>query len=444
VQGPRRVRKVPPFPKRTPDVFTSLSFVFRVALAWFLGFVGVLILANILFDAGDPNWLFALLWIAGTVIAAVGAISHLRRVRLVAGRIDPQTLGNRQRREIEIPLEADEAFAIVDAAVRDLPRIEDVETARDSLQVRAKVRRVDVYGDGVHSRFNPIARLGTKRNQIWATVTPGDGASKLVLVCEPERGAWSDWFLVDEGTNLENAEAITRAITRRLVERRRNDESSARQTETEKELTVAKLSLLHAQVEPHFLYNTLASAQLLTRADPARADEMLGHLIVYLRHSLPRTENEASSLGEELARARAYLEILRIRMGPRLNLQIDVPENLLAEPFPPMMLQTLVENAIKHGLEARPGDGTVWILARRDEDGLAVTVADDGQGLNTERAGTGIGLKNVRERLRLAYGPSASFDLVANYPSGVAATIRLPGAGVHDAGAAHSENRDHA
>jgi LytS/YehU family sensor histidine kinase len=121
-----------------------------------------------------------------------------------------------------------------------------------------------------------------------------------------------------------------------------------------------------------------------------------------------------------------------------------VPENLLAEPFPPMMLQTLVENAIKHGLEARPGDGTVWILARRDEDGLAVTVADDGQGLNTERAGTGIGLKNVRERLRLAYGPSASFDLVANYPSGVAATIRLPGAGVHDAGAAHSENRDHA
>jgi LytS/YehU family sensor histidine kinase len=91
-----------------------------------------------------------------------------------------------------------------------------------------------------------------------------------------------------------------------------------------------------------------------------------------------------------------------------------------------MMLQTLVENAIKHGLEARPGDGTIWILGRQDEDGLAVTVADDGQGLNSERSGTGVGLKNIRERLRLAYGPAASFDLAANYPSGVAATIRLP------------------
>jgi hypothetical protein len=444
VQGPPRVRKVPPIPTADAIVFTSLSFVFRVALAWFLGFVGILLLAVILFDADGPNWLFGLLWTVGTLVAAVGAISHMRRVRLVAGRLDAQTLANRQRREIEIPLEADEAFAIVDAAVRELPRSEDVETARDSLQVRAKVRRVEIYGSGVPNRFNPLARLGTLRNQIWATVTPGDGASRLVLVCEPERGAWSDWFLVDEGTNYENAESIARAITRRLVERRRQEESSARQTETEKELTVAKLSLLHAQVKPHFLYNTLASAQLLTRTDPARADEMLGHLIVYLRHSLPRTENEPSSLGEELARARAYLEILRIRMGPRLNLQIDVPENLLSEPFPAMMLQTLVENAIKHGLEARPGDGTVWILARRDEDGLAVTVADDGQGFNTERAGTGIGLKNVRERLRLAYGPSASFDLVANYPSGVAATIRLPGSAPQDATREPSETRHHA
>jgi signal transduction histidine kinase len=423
---------------------TSFSFILRTAAAWFLGFVGLLVLASVMFDNAGPNWLFALVWISAVVVAAVSAFSHVRRVRLVAGRVDASTLANRQRREIEIPLDADEAFAIVDAAVRELPRIDKVETARDSLQVRAKVQRVDVYERGVPERFNLLAKLGSNRDQIWATVTPGDGASRLTLVCEPERGAWSDWFLVDDGVNLENAEAITRAITRRLVERRRNQESSARQTETEKELTVAKLSLLHAQVEPHFLYNTLASAQLLTRADPARADEMLGHLIVYLRHSLPRTENEPSSLGEELARARAYLEILKIRMGPRLALQIDVPEVLYAEPFPAMMLQTLVENAIKHGLEAQPGGGTVWILARRNEDGLSVTVADDGQGINSDRSGTGIGLKNIRERLRLAYGPSASFDLVANYPNGVAATIRLPGAATEDAIDEATRDRHHA
>jgi LytS/YehU family sensor histidine kinase len=94
-----------------------------------------------------------------------------------------------------------------------------------------------------------------------------------------------------------------------------------------------------------------------------------------------------------------------------------------------MMLQTLVENAIKHGLEPKSGGGTIWILARQTEQGIAVTVADDGVGFNTETSGTGIGLKNVRERLKLAYGSNASFSIVANFPSGVAATITVPVAG---------------
>ena len=170
-------------------------------------------------------------------------------------------------------------------------------------------------------------------------------------------------------------------------------------------------------MEPHYLYNTLASAQYLTRSDPARADEMLGNLITYLRHSLPRTEDSLSTLGEELERARAYLEILKIRMGPRLALQIEVPEALKVIAVPSMMLQTLVENAIKHGLEPKSGGGTVWIIARQVDDALAVTVADDGQGFNVQSSGTGIGLKNVRERLRLAYGNAASFNICLLYTS---------------------------
>jgi LytS/YehU family sensor histidine kinase len=211
---------------------------------------------------------------------------------------------------------------------------------------------------------------------------------------------------------------------------RRTEKAAAEQTATEKELTVAKLSLLHAQVEPHFLYNTLASAQLLARSDPPRAEEMLGHLIQYLRHSLPRTEDELSTLGVELERAIAYLEILKIRMGPRLSVQVDIPEPLRATPLPPMMLQTLVENAIKHGLEPRTAGGTVWIRARRNDDEVAVTVADDGDGFhaggNAKTSGTGIGLKNVRERLRLVYGGRAALAVVANFPAGVAATISVP------------------
>lgn len=363
--------------------------------------------------------------VLGLVVTA--AFSHLRRVRLIAGS-DQESLGNRQRRQIEIPFEAGEAFDLLEAAIRDLPRTEEIESARDSLQVRAKVQRPVNFAEQPLGKWHPMYWFGNTRNQILATVTPVNGTGSVTLICEPESGAWSDWFRVDEGTNLENANAITRAITRRVAERRRNERDAATQTATEKELTVARLNLLHAQVEPHFLYNTLASAQYLSRVDPIRADEMLGHLIQYLRHSLPRTQDELATLGDELERALAYLEILKIRMGPRLSVQVDVPENLRSVRLPPMMLQTLVENAIKHGLEPRTAGGMVWIRARATDDMVSVTVADDGEGFNVQSSGTGIGLKNVRERLQLVYGGKASLAVVANFPSGVAATIAVPGA----------------
>ena len=146
------------------------------------------------------------------------------------------------------------------------------------------------------------------------------------------------------------------------------------------------------------------------RSDPARAEQIIDNLILYLRHSLPRVENSLSTLGEELERVRAYLDIMQIRMGARLNTQFDVPDALKSMPFPTMMLQTLVENAIKHGLEPKSGGGTIWILAVANGDRVAVTVADDGIGLGTQTTGSGIGLKNVRERLQLAYGADAMFD----------------------------------
>ncbi len=405
---------------------TTLFFVIRITFAWIAAFFGLMILWSGVLDQRGPNSLVMLCLFVVLAFVVAGAISHTRRVRLIAGQVNPAKLANRQRRQIEIPLEAGEAFDIVDATIRELPRSEEVESARDSLQVRAKVARINPYSTKSPGRFNPLYWTHIKRNQILATVAPGDGVSSVTLVCEPESGAWSDWFKVDDGTNLENAEAITRAITRRIAEHRRSEQAAAQQTVTEKELTVAKLSLLHAQVEPHFLYNTLASAQYLTRSDPARADEMLGNLITYLRHSLPRTEDSPSTLGEELERAKAYLEILKIRMGTRLALQVQVPDELKQVPFPTMMLQTLVENAIKHGLEPKSGGGTVWIIARRIENSVAVTVADDGEGFNAGSSGTGIGLRNVRERLRLAYGAAATFNIVANFPSGVAATISVP------------------
>ena len=404
----------------------SFLFVVRLAFVWLL----VVLLFGLVWDEipllGRVEWPVV---IAGAVVMALvvaAAMSHLGRVRLIAGRVDAGSVNNRQRRQIEIPFEAGQSFDLLEAAVRELPRVHQIESARDSLQIRARVDRPDSVVPRPLGRFNPMLWFGMPRNQILATVTPGSDTGSVTLICEPELAAWSDWFLVDDATNYENAEAITRAITRRVGERRHGERSEAARTATEKELTVARLNLLHAQVEPHFLYNTLASAQLLARSDPPRAEEMLGHLIQYLRHSLPRADDESSTLGIELERALAYLEIMKIRMGPRLQVQVDVPRELRDTPLPAMMLQTLVENAIKHGLEPRTAGGTVWIRARRNDGDVAITVADDGDGFSTKSAGTGIGLKNVRERLRLMHGQDAALAVVANFPTGVAATISVP------------------
>ena len=406
--------------------FRQSFFVLRIAAAWGLVVMCVAGLYSGIPLIGQFEFPMVLAGMATMALVVTGAFSHLHRVRLIAGRSDADALRNRQKRLIEIPLEAGEAFDLLDAAVRELPGIEQVQSTRDSLQVKAKVARPRTYGEHPLRRWNPLLWFGLPRNQLQATVTPGEDSGRVTLICEPENPAWSDWFLVDDGTNYENAEAIVRAITRRIGELRRGERASAAQTATQKELTEAKLHLLHAQVEPHFLYNTLASAQLLTRSDPARAEAMLGHLIQYLRHSLPRADETLSTLGDELERALAYLEILKIRMGDRLGVQVDVPQALRATPLPAMMLQTLVENAIKHGLEPRTGGGTVWIRARADDAGVAVTVADDGEGFNTKTSGTGIGLKNVRERLRLRYAGDANLSVVANFPAGVAATITVP------------------
>jgi len=407
---------------------TSLSFIARRAFAWIAMFIVLLIFwTSILgFRATWPLFAGALLVV---IFVITTSTSHLRRIRLIAGNADASTLANRQRRQIEMPFEADEAFGIVNATIRELPRATEIESARDSLQIRAKVQRVDAYGAAVPLLEQMSKTFGMQRDLVFVSVTPRDGSCSVTVICEPENGAWSDLFVVDDGVNLENAEAITRAISRRIAERRRNEQASTKETVTEKELAVAKLGLLHAQVEPHFLYNTLGSAKYLIKSDPVRAEEMLDNLILYLRHSLPRTDDSLSTIAEELERARAYLDILQIRMGARLRTQIAVPDALKSVPFPTMMLQTLVENSIKHGLEPKTGGGTIWILARPNEHGVAVTVADDGRGFSTETTGTGIGLKNVRERLRLAYGGEASFNIVANFPAGIAATITVPAAG---------------
>ena len=199
------------------------------------------------------------------------------------------------------------------------------------------------------------------------------------------------------------------------------------------QVTAAKLSALQAQVEPHFLYNTLASVQALTEVDPKQAHDMTGHLIQYLRNALPKMRESVSTVGQEVELVRAYLNILQMRMGRRLAFEIAVPQELLELPFPPLMLPSLVENAIKHGLEPQREGGEVRISAEETGGRLRLIVSDTGRGFS-ETPGSGVGLANIRERLEAMYGGDARLTLVAREPHGVVATIEVPKSGARAAG----------
>ena len=200
-----------------------------------------------------------------------------------------------------------------------------------------------------------------------------------------------------------------------------------------RQVVEARMAAMQAQVEPHFLFNTLASIEHLIETDPPRAAQMQRNLIALLRAAMP-TMREANGdaggvrdLGRELAVIRPYLEILKVRMEERLATEVRVPAGLESAEFPPMMLQGLVENAIKHGLEPKPEGGRLGVSAEIVHGKLAVTVADTGLGFGKAATqGTGIGLNNIRERLGLLYGRQATLNVAENPGGGTVVTITVP------------------
>ena len=199
-----------------------------------------------------------------------------------------------------------------------------------------------------------------------------------------------------------------------------------------RQVVEARMAAMQAQVEPHFLFNTLASIDHLIETDPPRASIMQKNLIALLRASMPsmreaNAQGSTRDLGKELAVIRPYLEILKVRMEERLQTEVRVSDGLLSAEFPPMMLQSLVENAIKHGLEPKAEGGQLTVSAEIVHGKLAVTVADTGLGFGkAATAGTGIGLSNIRERLALLYGGKASLNVTETAGGGTSVTITVP------------------
>ena len=214
---------------------------------------------------------------------------------------------------------------------------------------------------------------------------------------------------------------------KRRAERTASEATKRAETEQlERTVLEARMEALQAQIEPHFLFNTLASIDQLILTDPPRASRMQQSLIRYLRSAMPQMrEGSRPTLGQQVDLCSAFLEIMAVRMEGRLQSIVIVPEGLKSAVFPSMMLQTLVENAIKHGLEPKPEGGLLEIGAEIVDGQLAVHVLDTGIGF-MPKAEAGVGLANVRERLKALYNGRAELIISVPPAGGTCATIKVP------------------
>jgi LytS/YehU family sensor histidine kinase len=207
----------------------------------------------------------------------------------------------------------------------------------------------------------------------------------------------------------------------------KNSYLQSKMAEARQHANEARLKLLESQLEPHMLFNTLANLQALIGTDPQHAQEMLNHLIAYLRATLSASRAPLHPLQGEFERLRDYLEIMSVRMGPRLRYTLDLPADLAQVPVPTLLLQPLVENAIKHGLEPKVQGGSITVQARQAGQQITLTVLDTGVGLPLASAGVdGFGLAQVRERLSAIYGDQGAIELVAADACFTRASVTFP------------------
>ncbi len=390
---------------------------------------------------------------------ALAEIERARSQLVLAQNGVDDAVAESAREAAEVAMEAatDAAEDALEAAIEARHAIE--ETKQDAIE-RLRDKGVDVSG-ALHSFEQLLASARENENSARESLgalralppeTRGVGAPRVYtrpqMVLSPEvkdtirAKVGGDVWRVAVGSALILVFIplfLMTIIAKFFIGRSRNALALAARKTREAELsdvsrqvTEARLQTLQAQVEPHFLYNTLANVQALNEVDPPAANLMVGHLIQYLRSSLPKMRESTSTVGQELELVRAYLNILQMRMGTRLEFSIEAPDDLLPYAFPPMMLPSLVENAIKHGLEPQREGGRIDIVAERVQEGtgqcLRMTVKDTGKGLSdtSPQAGSGLGLSNLRERLAALYGSSGRFWITANEPKGAVAAIEVP------------------
>ena len=308
-----------------------------------------------------------------------------------------------------------------------------LEVLRDRIGVAVMIGLALVAASRVPARALPA------RSVVLAlAIVAGATAGELVLVAAGAHGGSDDavavlgriarwaviafsigamWFVWRRGAE---AGARAQAVELRLVR-------------LERQATEAQLAALRGQIDPHFLFNTLATVRRLQQIEPERGARLLAHFVAYLRSAWPRADGSRNTLGQEIELTRAYLGVVEQRMQGRLQVRFDVPDELCAQPFPPLTIATLVENAVKHGIGPATAGGAIEVSARCRDGMLEAVVADTGVGFSSAAGGSGIGLANIRSRLTTLYGSAGTLSLQGNAPSGVRAVLRMPAAAMEQA-----------
>jgi hypothetical protein len=382
-------------------------------------FSGTLSWLSRAFDA-VATWVTQLSWWKFILFAAL---------TLIAGKILQEELFSGPGREEVVHSErgsarrAEPSILIDDSGIHFNPRNRQRNGAATLPPEPAKGLRPD--GDSVTIELPP--QIGEElSNAIEEAVN--DAAEAKVTRYHKQASTWFTsfvWLLV---LTLFGTKALVGGKKRAELETRSANAAAERES-MQRQLSEAKMQMMQAQVEPHFLFNTLASVEHLIETNPPRASAMQRSLIQYLRAVLPQMRDNVvvTNLGREVDMVSAYLNLLKMRMEERLTVDIQIADGLRSAAFPPMMLQSMVENAIKHGLECKPEGGTLTIVAEVAHSKLRVTVTDDGVGFGVcPSDGTGLGLPTIRERLKLLHGAAGQLHITPNSPHGVIAMIEVP------------------
>lgn len=336
------------------------------------------------------------------------------------GRLDAAVDGSLFHRTARHHADAD---VVRNELVRQLERLTGASTpglGRVMYGSHPKLTSREIDGAVVHS----LAWFSCPTSLLVSCRPLDDGSQEVQVACALRQG-WYGLYLIptplDAAAQMEYIDAhLLRPLAAQLAK-----VVAEQQRDLQRDQALAtQLRMLQAQIEPHFLFNTLANVRQLYRSNLAEGETMMDHLIVYLRSAMDDLRADSSTIVKEMNLVMHYLAIMKIRMGERLSYQYSIPESLLDHAFPPAMLISLVENAIKHGL-ADCERGEITLSASRDGAQLRVTVADNGAGFSSV-GGSGLGLSNIRQRLETMHGTRAWLEVGAPASGGFTATIVIP------------------